>query len=97
MSSNKKNKITHAWGIAGLTTGIIGLLLLLLAPNIGILFSIAAVVFSLIQKRYESTSAATAGLILGIIGIIFYVIIGFASFGGPYSESGTTSINVANT
>ena len=97
MNSNKKNKLTHAWGIAGLVTGIIGLLLLLLAPNIGILFSITAVIFSLIQKRYESTGVATAGLILGIIGIILYVIIGFAFFGGPYSESGTTSVNVPNT
>ena len=97
MNSNKKNKLTHAWGIAGLTTGIIGLLLLLLAPNIGILFSIAAVIFSLIQKRYKSTGVATAGLILGIIGIILYVVIGFVFFGGSYSESGTTSVNVANT
>lgn len=97
MNSNKKNKPTHAWGIAGLATGLIGLLLLLLAPNIEIIFSITAVVFSLIQKRYESTGVATAGLILGIIGIILYVIIGFAFFEGPYSESGTTSVNVANT
>lgn len=96
MKANKINKPTHTWGIAGLVTGIIGLLLLLLAPNIGILFSIAAVIFSLIQKRYESTGAATAGLILGIIGIILYVVIGFASFGGPYSESGTTYANVSN-
>lgn len=93
----KKNKPTHSWGIAGLAVGIIGLLLLFLAPNIGILFSIAAVIFSVIQKKYEPTGIATAGLILGIIGIIFYVIIAFAFFGGPYFESGTTSVNVTNT
>jgi len=96
MKLNKKNKPTHAWGIAGLITGIIGLLLLLIAPNIAILFSIAAVILSLIQKRYESTGVAKAGLILGIIGIIFYVIIGFAFFGGPSFESGITSVNGAN-
>jgi len=93
----KKNKPTHAWGIAGLIAGIIGLLLLFLAPTIGIPFSIAAVVFSMIQKKYESTGAATAGLVLGILGIILYVIIGFASFGGPYFELGITSVNVTNT
>lgn len=93
MNSNKKNKPTHAWGVAGLVAGIIGLLLLLFAPNIEILFSIAAAVFSLIQKRYESTGVATAGLILGVVGIIFYVVIGFASFGGSSFESGTASGN----
>ena len=72
-------KPTHAWGIAGLIAGIIGLLLLLFAPSIGILFSITAVVFSVIQKKYESTGAATAGLVLGIIGIILYVLIAFFS------------------
>ncbi|MHC1598507.1 MAG: hypothetical protein ACXQS3_03960 [Candidatus Methanofastidiosia archaeon] len=92
----KKNKPTHAWGIAGLAMGIIGLLLLFLVPNIGILFSIAAAVFSVIQKKYESTGAATIGLVLGIIGIILYVIVGFAFFGGPYFESGTISGNVTN-
>jgi len=90
----KKNKPTHAWGIAGLILGIIGLLLLFLGTNIGILFSITAVVFSVIQKNYEPTGIATAGLVLGIIGIILYVIVGYASFGGPYS---TTSVNVTNT
>ena len=89
----EKDKLTHACGIAGLIAGIIGLLLLFLAPYIGIPFSITAVVLSVIQKKYESTGAATAGLVLGIIGIILYVIVGFAFFGGPYSESGTTSVN----
>lgn len=91
-------KPTHAWGIAGLIAGIIGLLLLFLAPNIGILFSITAVVFSVIQKKYESTGAATAGLVLGIIGIIgiiLYVLIAFFSV-GSYSESVTFSANVTN-
>ena len=93
----KKNKPTHAWGIAGLVVGIIGLLLIFIAFQISILFFIAAVIFSVIQKKYEPTGIATAGLILGIIGIIFYVIIGFAFFEGPYFESATTSVNVTNT
>jgi len=87
----KKNKPTHVWGIAGLIAGIIGLLLLFFAFNIAILFSIAAVVLSVIQKKYESTNVATIGLVLGLIGIILYVIIGFALFGGPYSSSGVAS------
>ena len=61
----EKDKPTHACGIAGLIAGIIGLLLLFLAPYIGIPFSITAVVLSVIQKKYESTGAATAGLVLG--------------------------------
>lgn len=97
MNSNKKNKVTHAWGIASLIIGIIGILSLLILPIITIPFSILAIIFSLIQKKYESTGAATAGLILGIISIILYVIIGFAFFGGSYSESGTSSISVSNT
>ena len=84
----KKNKPTHAWEIAGLIMGIIGLLLVFFAFQASIVFFILAAVFSMIQKKYESTNAATVGLIIGIIGIILYVIIGYASFGGPYSESG---------
>ncbi len=77
--------------------GIIGISLLIILPSIAIIFSILAVVFSMIQKKYEPTGAATAGLILGIIGIILYVIISFAFFGGPYSESGMSSTNIGNT
>ena len=91
----KKNKPTHAWGIAGLIMGIIGILSLFILPIIAIPSSILAIVFSIIQRQYNPTGAATAGLILGIIGIIIFVIIGYASFGGPYSEE-MISVNVSN-
>ena len=81
----KKDKPTHAWGIAGLVMGIIGIMLIFIAFPISILFFIIAIVLSIIQRKYEPTSIATAGLIIGIIGIVFYVIIGFASFGESYS------------
>ncbi len=63
----------HKLGIIGLFFGIIGLFSLpvpFVHGFLGILFSITAVIFSLIQKRYETTSVATWGLITGIIGII---------------------------
>jgi len=89
----KKNKPTHAWGIASLIIGIIGILSLFILPIITIPFSILAIIFSIIQRQYEPTGVATVGLILGIIGIILFIIIGYASFGGPYSEN---SVNVIN-
>lgn len=70
----KKNKPTHPWRISGLILGIIGLPLLFLTPDMGILFSITAVVFSVIQKNYEPTGMATAGLVIGIIGIIGIIL-----------------------
>ena len=85
----KENKPTYAWGIAGLTMGIMGILLLFILPFIAIIFSILAIIFSIIQRHYKPTGIATAGLILGIIGIIgiiLYIIIGYASFGESYSE-----------
>ena len=58
-----KNK---GYGNAALTTGILGLVLFL-APYIAIVLSILAVVFS--NKQNPITSNATAGRVLGIIGI----------------------------
>ncbi len=90
----KKDKPTHAWGIAGLIIGIIGILSLFILPIITIPFSILAIIFSIIQRQYEPTGVATVGLILGIIGIILGIIIGYASFGGPYSEKIISVINI---
>lgn len=70
----KENKPTHAWGIAGLILGILGLLLFL-APYIGIVLSITAIVFYNIQKKHGVTGAATGGLVTGIIGVIINGII----------------------
>jgi len=65
----KPTKPTHAWGIASLVLGILSLLLVL-APSIGILLAITAIVFYGIQKKHGSTGTETGGLVTGIIGII---------------------------
>ncbi len=79
-------KKTSAWGIAGLILGILSLLLFL-APYIGIIFAILAVVFYGIQKKHKPTGAATAGLVTGIIGIVLngvmllFILAALAIFG----------------
>ena len=98
----KKNKSTHAWGIAGLILGILSLMLFM-APYIGIFLAIAAVVFYGIQKKHEPTSAATGGLVTGIIGIILnaimlILVVGMLAFFGAVNfHSQTTVGDVADT
>lgn len=59
-----------AWGIASLVVGILGLILFL-APYIGIIFSILAIIFSRIQKRkIGDTGVSTSGFITGIVGTV---------------------------
>lgn len=65
--------VSHAWGTASLVLGIVGLCLFL-APYLGIVLSILAVIFYGRQKRLELTGQATAGLVLGIIGIVVNAI-----------------------
>ena len=60
---------THAWGIASLTCGIIGLILFL-APYFGLVLSILAVVFHYKQKKIEPTGVSMGGLVTGIVGIV---------------------------
>lgn len=64
---------TNAWGIASLILAILSLILLF-APYFGLPLAIIAVVFSSKQKKIKSTGGATAGLVIGIIGIIFNII-----------------------
>lgn len=73
---------------------IIAILLFLLIFNMYIIFSILAVIFSIVQKQYKFTTDTKVGLILGILRIIIYFIVGYASFAGPYSE--TTNGNPTN-
>jgi len=61
---------THSWGMASFVLSILGLTLFL-APYIGIVCSILAVIFYNIQKKKEPTKLSTAGLVMGIIGIVF--------------------------
>jgi hypothetical protein len=65
--NNKEQK--NGFAIASLVTSLIGLLLFI-APYIGIFLSVIAIVFASIQKKNGSNGMATAGLVLGIIGII---------------------------
>lgn len=64
-----KQKESNGFAIASLVTSILGFIMFL-APYIAIWFSIAAIVFSAIQKKYGRNGMATAGLVIGIIGII---------------------------
>ena len=88
----KNHENTQIWGILSLISGILAILSFLLIPVISIISSILAIIFSIVQKQYEFTTAAKVGLILGILGIIIYFIIGYASFGGPYSETTTGTL-----
>lgn len=65
---SKKQK-GNGFGVASLICGIAGLCGFLM-PYFAIFLSILAVVFSVIQKRNNPNGISTAGLVLGIIGII---------------------------
>ena len=64
---------TKGWGIASLILSILSLFLFL-APYIGIVLAILAVVFYGVQKKHNPTGVGTAGLIVGIISLSGYII-----------------------
>ena len=67
---NKKQKVvSKSWGVASLVLGILSLLIFL-APYIGLPLAILALVFASKQDKIYPTGNATAGRVLGIIGII---------------------------
>lgn len=74
--NNFKRKKIISWGVASLILGIVGLLLVML-PYIGLIYSILALIFQGVQRKYNPTGLATAGLVLGILGTIFNTIILF--------------------
>ena len=69
-----KREKTNSWGIASLILGIFGILFIIV-PIIGLLCSIFAVVSYRLQKKHGSSGVATAGLVMGIIGIVVGTII----------------------
>jgi site-specific recombinase len=71
--SNRKIKNDNVSGITSLVLGISGIVL----PFIGLPLSILAVIFANKQRKIEPTSHATAGNVLGIIGIVLNGIMWF--------------------
>jgi len=87
---------SRSWGIASLVMSIIGLLLIF-APYIGIFCSILGVVFYGIQKKHRHTGLATAGLVIGIIGVVInsimlIFVIGLLAFFGGFGSSDDVTI-----
>ena len=65
---------TKKWGIASLILAILSILFIIL-PYFGIILAILAVVFARIQKKHNPTRIATAGLVIGIIGIVLNILV----------------------
>ena len=63
-----KNKESIGWGVSSLVTGLVGILMVF-APYFGLPLSIVAIVSSIKQK--PNSGLSTAGLVLGILGVIF--------------------------
>lgn len=74
MPEDKKS----GYGIASLVLGISGLII----PFVGVVCSILAIIFYVIQKKHKPMRIATAGLILGIIGIALTVLLLVLVFAG---------------
>ena len=87
MNKKKTQEDTRVgFGVTSLVTSLIGLFGFI-APYISIFFSITAIVFSVLQQKRYKTGLATAGLVLGIIGIVsnvfwLFVLVLVLAFGG---------------
>jgi hypothetical protein len=68
--------ISKGFGIASFVCGLLSILLWF-APYIGLPLGILGIIFSIKQRKINSTGLATAGLILGIIGIVIDTLIIF--------------------
>ncbi len=66
---SKKKVVSKTWGNASLVTGILSILFVFM-PYFGLPLGIIAVVGANKQKKVVPTGNATAGNVLGIIGII---------------------------
>ena len=82
----QENNKGNGYGIGSLIAGIVGVVGFLL-PYFAIIFSILAIVLGVIQNKQQQSGLATAGIILGIIGIctnaimLFFVLIYMLAFG----------------
>lgn len=61
------------FAIASLVTSIIGFVGFFV-PYIAIAFSIVGIIFSVLQKKHGDNGMATAGMVLGILGVIGNII-----------------------
>jgi len=61
----------NKWGVASLVCGILGIVI----PYIGLILGILAIVFSRKQKKIQPNGLATAGFVLGIIGVVIYTVL----------------------
>ena len=72
----KEEKVSNAWGVASMVTGILSLCLFLM-PYFGLPLGIFAIVTAAVQRKKAPNGVATAGLITGILGTILNAIVCF--------------------
>lgn len=65
----KQKEHSNKYGIASLTLGILSLVLFLM-PYFGLPLAILAIVFAAKQNKTNPTGQASAGNVLGIIGVV---------------------------
>ena len=70
----QQKQVSKAWGIASLVTSISGVILWFM-PYFGLPLSIMAIVGASKQNKVEPTGVATAGNIIGIIGVVINAIV----------------------
>lgn len=70
----KKEFKNNVYGIAGLITSIMSIFPGLLFTYTGLMLSILSIIFSVGQRKNNNTRMATAGMVIGIIGLIINVL-----------------------
>ena len=76
-------KEDNAYGVASMICGIISIPAMF-APYFGLPLSIMAICFHGVQKKKGLNGYATAGLVLGIIGVVLNVIMGLILLAGLF-------------
>jgi len=71
MVEKKESKNSEAYGIIGLTLGILSIVYL--ASN-GIILSIIGFVFSVVQQKRNPTKFGKTGMILNVIGFVLGIV-----------------------
>lgn len=61
-------------GTTSVTLGIVSIVLALLSPFLGIVLSIPALIFALVQRQSFSSRWSTAGIVLSIIAILLSIL-----------------------